>query len=144
MRILGYPETISRQKSKSRMLVAESPRIRRLVAAAFENAGFATMECEPGQARTCLANGEFALLVTNWPSHVTDEDLGLPVIYLSADPGDVPDPMPQRARTVRKPLDVPSLLSCAQQLLTNNPAGLRKPTRSEQAYPARKRGGATA
>ena len=142
--IVGYPEAIARQKSKSRMLVAESPRIRRLVAAAFQQAGFATTECEPGQARTCLANGGFALLVTNWPSHVTDEELGVPVIYLSSDPGDLPDPMPLRARAVRKPLDVGRLLSCARQLLTINPAGLRKPTRSEQTQPTRRQGGASA
>jgi DNA-binding response OmpR family regulator len=139
---MGYAQSITRQKSRLRVLVAESPAIRRLLARAFAQAGFAVVECEPAQARQRLEEGPFALLVTNWASHVCDERIGMPIIYLSSEPADIPDRMPPRARVVQKPFDVQGLLGCARQLLISNPAGLRKPVQTEAPSGANTRRGA--
>jgi hypothetical protein len=100
-------------------------------------------ECEPAQVRERMSKHRFALLVTNWPSQVTDERISIPIIYLSSEPGDLPDPMPQRARAVQKPFDVRGLLGCARQLLMSNPAGLRKPMQSERGPGGAISGGAS-
>jgi hypothetical protein len=135
VRRIGYAEVITRNKSRLRVLVAESPAIRKLLVSAFARAGFAVVECEPAQVRQRLGEASFALLVTNWASHVCDERIGIPIVYLSSEPADIPERMPPRARAVQKPFNLKGLLGCATQLLMSNPAGLRKPVQSE-ATPA--------
>ena len=139
---MGYAGDITRPKSRLRVLVAESPAIRRLLVSAFAQGDFAVVECEPAQVRKRLAEGPFSLLVTNWASHVTDERIAIPMIYLSSEPADIPDRMPPRARAVQKPFDVHGLLGCARQLLVSNPAGLRKPVQTEAGPPPITRRGA--
>jgi hypothetical protein len=110
---------------------------------ALGEAGFAVTECEPDQARDRLSRASFALLVTNWASHLADERIGVPVIFLSSEPADIPRPVPARARVVQKPFDAQAVVGCARQLLMSNPAGLRRPVQSERTPPGTARGGAS-
>jgi DNA-binding response OmpR family regulator len=102
-----------------RVLIAEDPLVRKLIAGILAREGIAATQAEPQRAPTLLDEPHhgFTLLITNAPYLFADRGLDVPLLYLAAAPDLQWLAKFPRSRALHKPFRPHELVAVVRELL---------------------------